>query len=490
MKQQKTMIAAALLAGVLALLLGISPAQSAPNQEANLLNNGSMEGGSYMYNNDGDMKYVPNGWTPWWKPPVSNADCNYALVKPHYEMEAHPTHVKDGMWSARYWTDQKIDAGLMQTVAATPGMTYKFSIYGFSWASKSGQVDTPSEGEQSMRVGIDPAGGTSPDAASVVWSAETWTNDKFVLLTVEAAATTDKVTVFTRTKPNWCMTRNDSFWDAGTLVASGQAATSAPAPGKTAVPTQPSSWGAQAGTIITATPQPDGSIIHTVGSGETCTGIAVAYNISLDELYTQNSLSNDKCRFVSPGQTLIIRPPQQPTPAPPTPTPDAVAMAETPSEVVDPPEQANGSICILGFEDKDGNGFREPIEAKLAGMTFEVSDGTQVIATYTTDEQNASYCFAEVPPGSYVVSWTGEALSPTSEQSWSVTLEAGRTVNREFGAQTSGGENGENGSISGPAQGNGLPAWAMALLLAVGVMLLLSGVGVAGYFVLMRRAKI
>jgi hypothetical protein len=30
----------------------------------------------------------------------------------------------------------------------------------------------------------------------------------------------------------------------------------------------------------------------------------------------------------------------------------------------------------------------------------------------------------------------------------------------------------------------------MALLLAIGVMLLLSGVGVAGYFFLMRRAKI
>lgn len=490
MKQQKIIVAAALLAGVLALLPGISPVQGAPDQQANLLNNGSMEGGSYMYNNDGDMKYVPNAWTPWWNT-ASNTDCNYALVKPHYEMEAHPTHVKDGTWSARYWTDQKIDAGLYQTVPATAGTKYKFSIYGFSWVSNNGQVDDQSDGEQSMRVGIDPAGGTSANAASVVWSAEAWTNDMFVLLTVEATATADKITVFTRTKPNWCMLRNDSFWDAGTVTVTGQGPTAAPAPGKTAVPTQPSSWGAQAGTIITVTPQPDGSIIHTVNSGESCTGIAVAYNISLDDLYSQNSLSNDKCRFIFPGQKLTIRPPQQPTPAPPTPTLDAAAMAETPSEVAAPPAQANGSICVMGFEDKNGNGIPEPIEPKLAGITFEVNNGTQVIATYTTEAQKESYCFKEVPPGSYVVSWTGEALTPTNEQSWSVTLEPGTTASHQFGAQTGDGENGETGSISGPTQQDGgLPAWAMALLLAIGVMLLLSGMGVAGYFVLMRRAKI
>lgn len=275
MKSQKAIVAAALLAGLLA-LLGVNPVQGAPAQQTNLLNNGSMEGGSYMYNNDGDMKYVANAWTPWWII-VQNTECNNALVKPHYEMEAHPTHVKDGAWSARYWTDRKMDAGLMQTVAATPGTKYKFSVYGYSWTVKieKAQPDNPSDSQQSIRVGIDPTGGTNANAASVVWSAETWTNDVFVLLAVEATATADKVTVFTRTKPNWCGQRNDSFWDAATLVASGQGPTPVPA-GKTAVPTQPSSWGVQAGTIITATPQPDGSIVHTVSSGESCTGIAGA----------------------------------------------------------------------------------------------------------------------------------------------------------------------------------------------------------------------
>lgn len=492
MNQQKTIVAAALLAGALALLLGVNPAQGAPAQQANLLNNGSMEGGSRMVNNDGDWRGVPNAWDPWYNK-VENEDCNKAFAKPHYEMEAHPSHVKDGMWSARYWTDARMDAGLMQTVAATPGTKYKFSIYVFNWTVPMAQAqpDVPSKGEQMVQVGMDPAGGTNGGAASVVWGAETWQYDSLILLTVEATATANKITVFTRTRPNWCGQRNDSFWDAGTVVATGQGPTPVPAGGKTAVPTKPSTWGVQSGSIITATPQPDGSIIHTVSSGESCTGIAVAYNISLDDLYSQNSLSNDKCRFISPGQKLTIRPPQQPTPAPATPTPETTAVAEEPSEEVAPPQDANGTICVMGFEDENSNGIPEPVEPKLAGMTFEVSNGTQVIGTYTTDALSEPYCFAQVPPGAYVVSWTGEALAATTEQSWSITLEPGTTVSRQFGAQpASEAANGQTGSNSGPEQGGGLPAWAMALLLAIGVMLLLSGMGVAGYFVLMRRAKI
>jgi LysM repeat protein len=495
MKLQKIFVAAAVFIGLLALAVGVSPAQGAPAQQANMLNNPSMEGGTYMYNNDGDMRDVPNGWTPWYIN-ISDSDCAKARYKPHFEIEAHPSHVKDGTFSARYWTGYQIhDGGLMQSVAATPGTTYKFSIYGFSWTTDNPVVDSASTSQQSLRVGIDPTGGTNGAAASVVWSAESWTNDQFILLSVEAAATADKITVFTRTKPNWCIARNDSFWDQATLIATGQGPTpAASSAAKTAVPTQSSNWGVQAGTIITATPQADGSIIHTVSSGESCTGIVVAYNISLDDFYSLNNLSNDKCRFISPGQTLIIRPAQQPTAPPPTATSEqqvAEATSESGAGATEAaaPVQQNGTICVMGYEDSNSNGLLEPAEVKLAGMTIEVSDGTQVIGTYTTDAQTEPYCFAQVPPGSYVVSWTGDGLTPTTEQSWSVDLTAGSTVSHQFGAQA-GTAGGANDSVSGPSQGSGLPGWAMALLLAVGVMLLLSGAGVAGYFVLMRRAKI
>lgn len=192
---------------------------------------------------------------------------------------------------------------------------------------------------------------------------------------------------------------------------------------------------AQSGPIITAVPQPDGSIVHMVGPGESCVGIAVAYNISLDELYSQNSLTNDKCGSIFVGQTLVIRPPQHPTLVS-MPTTDESGMGQNPSEIVAPPVQVNGSICVNGFEDKNGNGIREPEESELSGMTFVVNNGSQVIATYTTDTQNASYCFAELPPGFYFVLWRGEGLSPTTDRSLSFTLEPGATEVLHFGAKT------------------------------------------------------
>ncbi|MBN1428254.1 MAG: LysM peptidoglycan-binding domain-containing protein [Anaerolineae bacterium] len=491
MKLRKTVLVAVVFAGMLILMLGVNPAQGAPVQQANLLNNGSFEGGYYMYNNDGDQKWTPNGWTPWWFA-VDDKDCLVARRKPHVEMESDSRFVKDGSWSARYWTANELhDGGLYQIVSATPGTTYKFSIYGFSWSIDKTEDNeimpgNKSNSDQGLQVGIDPAGGTSGTAGGIVWSPEVIQNDQFVLLSVEATATADKITVFTRTRPRWCVDRNDSHWDMGTLIAVGQAPTAAPSDNKTAVPTKSSGpWGVQAGTIITATPQPDGSIIHTVSSGESCTGIVVAYNVGLDEFYALNNLDNDKCRFISPGQTLTIRPPQQPTAAPPTEAPATQEVAEATSEVAAPAQ--NGTICITGYEDRNSNGIPEPTEPKLTGMIFEINNGTQVITTYPTTGQEPK-CFNEVPPGSYIISWTGEGLTPTTEQSLSIDLEAGSTISKNFGAlsdDTATGRQTDNVSKSG-----GLPTWAMALMLAVGVMLLLSGIGVAGYFVLMRRTQI
>jgi LysM repeat protein len=394
------------------------------------------------------------------------------------------------MWAARYFTAYEIhDGGLRQVVAATPGTKYRFTIWGFSWTTENPVVDTPSTSQQMMRVGIDPTGGTDGNAASVVWGAETWTNDQFIQLSVEAVATGSKITVFTRTKANWCVARNDSFWDAGSLVAIGQGPTPVPPGQPTPKPAQPTpggSWGVQAGTIITSTPMPDGSIVHTVHSGESCTGIAVAYNITMDALYSQNNLSNDKCRFIYPGQQLIIQGAQQPTPLP-TATPGDAAVAEVTPAVVEPPKVENGIICVVGYEDANENSLREPMEAMLAGMTFQVSNGTQTIGTYTTDGIQPSYCFEEVQPGSYIVSWSGEGLTPTTDQNWTVDLASGATVTREFGAQ-GGGTTGSN-KTGGDAPG-GLPSWGIAIALALGVMVIMAGVGVVGYFFLMRRSKI
>ncbi len=60
--------------------------------------------------------------------------------------------------------------------------------------------------------------------------------------------------------------------------------------------------------IVTATPQADGSIIHRVESGQTLSGIALAYEVSLQELLELNHLTMDA--VIHPGDELIVRPAQ------------------------------------------------------------------------------------------------------------------------------------------------------------------------------------
>ncbi len=54
--------------------------------------------------------------------------------------------------------------------------------------------------------------------------------------------------------------------------------------------------------------QADGSIVHTVQSGDTLAGIAVAYNLTIPELLQLNDLTAEQARLIYPGQKLIVRP--------------------------------------------------------------------------------------------------------------------------------------------------------------------------------------
>ena len=75
--------------------------------------------------------------------------------------------------------------------------------------------------------------------------------------------------------------------------------------------------------LITATPNEDGSIIHTVSYGETLWTISEAYDVPIDQILTNSGLSQGTTQ-VNEGQDLIIVPPSDPTATPTvtqTPTP-------------------------------------------------------------------------------------------------------------------------------------------------------------------------
>jgi LysM repeat protein len=79
--------------------------------------------------------------------------------------------------------------------------------------------------------------------------------------------------------------------------------------------------------IYTVTPQPDGSIVHEVQPGQALWSIAVAYNITIEDIRKYNGLGT--AQVVWPGDKLFVAPSYTPTllptitntPLPPTGTP-------------------------------------------------------------------------------------------------------------------------------------------------------------------------
>jgi len=180
----------------------------------NLLSNSGFEEGTYVNNNDGDQR-VPNGWQPWWLSAVVDQCFNF---KPHYELEMHPPHVHSGTSSARYYTGYAShNGGLFQQAIVTPGQSYQFSIYGFAWSTNEPVVDSPSTASAQLWIGIDPSGGTSAGSNLIVWSPGVAQMDSYGQFIIRATATASRMTVFTRTRPDTCVARNDSFWDDASL---------------------------------------------------------------------------------------------------------------------------------------------------------------------------------------------------------------------------------------------------------------------------------
>ncbi|KPL76777.1 LysM peptidoglycan-binding domain-containing protein [Bellilinea caldifistulae] len=123
--------------------------------------------------------------------------------------------------------------------------------------------------------------------------------------------------------------------------------------------------------VITATPNPDGSVIHKVESGQSLWSIAIAYGVTIAQILEWNGLGQDAVLLV--GDTLVVRPSSTPTisptpsltPVPPTRTPSLTptpvtptltytvtpTLTETPAPLIDwqPPSWLNESTLGMGL---------------------------------------------------------------------------------------------------------------------------------------------
>ena len=246
------------------------------------------------------------------------------------------------------------------------------------------------------------------------------------------------------------------------------------------------------GQYQTPTAGPDGRIIYVAGEGDTCIKIGLLNNIDINQLRALNPELDENCTIIA-GQSLMIGvggPAAAPTITPGGPTP-----IPTLAEPTATPFAGTTEICVLLFNDINGNAIREELELGLAGGAISVTnalggysqtrDSTDVLDPNTIEPSYV--CFGAIPEGleevpdseklpegKYTVSAAiPDGYNPTSNLSYAIEVIAGERAFVAFGAQS------QDATIADPeAEPEGNNSGLLGIL---GVILLLGGGGLAWY---------
>lgn len=228
--------------------------------------------------------------------------------------------------------------------------------------------------------------------------------------------------------------------------------------------------------FVTATPGPDGRILYTVVAGDNCFGIAAAHGITVDQLRQFNTRLDQNCT-ITPGQQLVVglaAPVAAPT-LPPTATPTPLVAAPTPFD-------GTTEVCILLFDDLNGDAIRQANELGIDGGAVSL---TNLNGSYSQTQTTTSAidpdllepvrsCFNDVPPGRYNISMAvPDGYNPTMSLTYTLDVKAGDRASVDFGAQA------KTVTLQDPAvQESGGRSPALGIF---GLLLLLGGLGL-GYF--------
>jgi hypothetical protein len=220
----------------------------------------------------------------------------------------------------------------------------------------------------------------------------------------------------------------------------------------------------------TPTPGPDGRIIYIVQQGDTCIRIALLHQITEDQLRSLNNIRGQNCIVVL-GQQLLIGyagPAESPTPGP--------SATPTPLLPTSTPLPGKAAVCVVLFEDINGNGLLEDTESLLIGGQVSITNqrGTYSKTGTTLDDPAAPLCFEDIVEGSYTISMAiPQGYNPTTSTSRTILLQAGDTSTLDFGAQI---------SLKAPPPSAAPESTSRVPLFGfLGVVLILVGVGLAVY---------
>ncbi|MDX1436319.1 MAG: LysM peptidoglycan-binding domain-containing protein [Anaerolineales bacterium] len=238
---------------------------------------------------------------------------------------------------------------------------------------------------------------------------------------------------------------------------------------------------AQATPLPTPTPGADGRIIYIVQDGDSVWVIAAKFNLDLAELYALNNLDPDNPLIV-PGQGLLFGL-AGPADTNPTPAPALTPTSALPTEA---PSPGAGVLCILVYDDINGDAFHQETEPSIGGAAISISARAGIFAeTVETEAQvePVPICLEDLEEGSYAVSVAiPEGYNPTTQLTFDLPLMAGDESNIAFGAQMSSAAVEETPVVE---EGGTVPVYGI-----VGGVLLVVGVGLALFAGRLRRQKI
>ena len=439
-KQAKTLMALLFLAFTVVAGLPVSHVQAAdiavPVRQTgtNLLTNPGFEGiGVPVDNssrNDGNYTrdtfsgaqygeiYTPSGWVTWWEEgDFGRPEC-HVIAKEHPFTD--PMRIHRGYYAGKCFTFfRKGHYGYYQVANnIPPNSQVQASFYAHAWTSnKDNPPLTDQEGDPYaffFRVGIDPNGGTDPFSGNIVWSSPYYHYDEFGLVgpLETTVGESGAATIFIEAQSKWPNKHNDAYMDSASLqiIAPGETPTptAPPPPDTPEVPPTPE------GPQYTPTPRPDGAIVHEVEAGDTLFGLALAYDVPVDQIYELNDLGpND---LLSIGQEIVIavsgdavQPTATPTPQPEAVEPEATEASTSPETGAGgpaaSPAEGKASVCVLAFYDANGNMFREADEGEMLLPNAEINllARSGPVDSRTTDGISEPWCFTDLEPGNYIL---------------------------------------------------------------------------------------
>jgi murein DD-endopeptidase MepM/ murein hydrolase activator NlpD len=239
--------------------------------------------------------------------------------------------------------------------------------------------------------------------------------------------------------------------------------------------------------FATNTALPDGRITYKIEAGDTCSKIQLLYGISLEQLRELNQNINADCTNLQEGQEVLVGVggPAAAASATPGPAPTAGPPTLTPT-----PFTGTTEICVLLFDDLNGDALHQADEPAIAGGAISV---TETSGKYSKTQETAinpdptayqGTCFSDVPEGKYNI---GAAIpdnyNPTMGLTYTLELKAGDRAFVDFGAQ------GRGTTVVNPESPDTGSGGTSPVLGFLGGVLLLAGLGLGWYALRLRGPR-